>query len=668
MKKLILGLFVIFTISLFATDVSGNQSGSWVAADSPYVMVGDVTVFSGQTLTIEPGVQVLSNAGFQLTVTGNIIAEGTITDSISFSYNGEGINWAGIKLEGSAESSFSYCSVRDAEEGINTVGAPVEISNCFISNNIQGIHVFGIGYDPLPIVLIDNCVITNSQENAIFVVENSGVTIQNCDISFSAMDESPRGAIMLSAQGGSNNPTILNNYIHHNVWQGITAWDITGAGNINPLIQGNEVAYNLSGIYLYYANGIVDDNYIHDNFVTGNANSGAGVMVQGDNANPVFTNNEISGNFTGFYIVAGAMPNLGNVYNDNDMDDGFNWIHDNTDGSGTTWSVYNASASDITAQNNIWDSEDATEIGVTINDSNDSGSYGTVTFDPIYQHMYYAPENLTVAIDTGSEPWSLVIEFTGADPYPWETLIGYNLYIDGVMTEQFTGSPVYYYPSSFPAMPFTVGLSALYEDDAESEITEYEVTNLILNPPVNFAFVMEEDNVELNWEAPETGSELELQSYKIYLEEETIETTETSYILTGLENGQTYQVGLTAFYGDDYESEAVTVEFTYTGTAVEDDVVGVVSDVSIYPNPFNPTTTFSFSLNSESAEIAEVVIFNSKGQRIREFKMKNEQSKMNTITWNGTDNNNNPVGSGIYFFQLKVGNETAAMKKCMLIK
>jgi len=668
MKKLILGLFVIFTISLFGTDVSGNQSGTWTVAESPYIMVGDVTVIAGETLTIEPGAQVMSNAGYQIIVTGNIIAEGTATDSIWFSYNGEGINWEGIKCEGTEPSSFAYCRVRDAEEGINSVGAPVDIANCYFTNNTQGIHVFGIGYSPVPEVMIDNCVITNSQENAIFIVENSNTTVQNCDISYSALEQSPRGAIMLSAQGGYNNPAILNNYIHHNVWQGISAWDITGTGNINPTISNNEIAYNLTGVYLYYASGTVHDNYIHDNFVAGNANSGAGVMVQGNTSNPIFTNNEISGNFTGFYIVAGATPNLGNVYNANNMDDGFNWIHDNMDESGNSWSVYNASTSDISAQNNTWDSEDATEIGATIYDSNDSGTSGTVTFDPIYQqHMYNPPENLNVTIGGSPDAWSLIIEFTGPEPYPGDVLIGYNFYIDGVLLASYTSTPMYITPFSH-SLPFTAGLSALYEG-GESSITEFEVTSIVLNPPVDFAFVMEEDNVELNWEDPLPGSAWDLQSYKIYLEDETIETTENSYILTGLEHGETYQIGLTAFYGEEYESEVVTVEFTYTGTSADEEVIGLISDVSLYPNPFNPTTTFSFSLNTESSDNAEVSIFNSKGQRIKSFVCHPELDEgRSSITWNGTDHHNNQVGSGIYFFQLKVGSEIAAIKKCLLMK
>jgi len=40
------------------TDVSGYVSGTWNLAGSPYVLVGSVTVTSGTTLNIEPGVEV----------------------------------------------------------------------------------------------------------------------------------------------------------------------------------------------------------------------------------------------------------------------------------------------------------------------------------------------------------------------------------------------------------------------------------------------------------------------------------------------------------------------------------------------------------------------------------------------------------------------------------
>jgi hypothetical protein len=79
-----------------------------------------------------------------------------------------------------------------------------------------------------------------------------------------------------------------------------------------------------------------------------------------------------------------ATSNLGDVGNDDPNDDGMNHIYNNVDESETTYSVYNMSAQDIKAENNIWDSEDYDEIAETIIDGNDNPAYGIVDFDPIF--------------------------------------------------------------------------------------------------------------------------------------------------------------------------------------------------------------------------------------------------------------------------------------------
>ena len=87
-----------------------------------------------------------------------------------------------------------------------------------------------------------------------------------------------------------------------------------------------------------------------------------------------------------------------------------------------------------------------------------------------------------------------------------------------------------------------------------------------------------------------------------------------------------------------------------------------------YPNPFNPTTMISFSLIAEDAEHAEIVIYNIKGQEIKKLEIRNLKLGINEVVWNGTDENNKPVSSGIYFYQLKVGGRSIATKKMLMIK
>jgi hypothetical protein len=86
-----------------------------------------------------------------------------------------------------------------------------------------------------------------------------------------------------------------------------------------------------------------------------------------------------------------------------------------------------------------------------------------------------------------------------------------------------------------------------------------------------------------------------------------------------------------------------------------------------YPNPFNPSTTISFELTAKDAKDAKLEIFNIKGQKVKTLQVTPSQSSRTSVTWNGSDQNNLPVSSGIYLYQLKYGNFRIT-NKCMLMK
>ncbi|MFC1887934.1 FlgD immunoglobulin-like domain containing protein, partial [Candidatus Cloacimonadota bacterium] len=90
------------------------------------------------------------------------------------------------------------------------------------------------------------------------------------------------------------------------------------------------------------------------------------------------------------------------------------------------------------------------------------------------------------------------------------------------------------------------------------------------------------------------------------------------------------------------------------------------------PNPFNPTTTISFSLNPENFENTELVIYNVKGQMIRKLipdvilSGVEGSAENHSVTWDGTDNNGDPVPSGVYFYKLKSGKHEQTRKMLLL--
>ena len=83
-----------------------------------------------------------------------------------------------------------------------------------------------------------------------------------------------------------------------------------------------------------------------------------------------------------------------------------------------------------------------------------------------------------------------------------------------------------------------------------------------------------------------------------------------------------------------------------------------------YPNPFSASTIIAFSITIEDKENSMIVIYNMKGQKVREYSIVNDQS---SIVWDGRDNNDNAVSSGIYFYKLEAGDKTC-LKKLILLR
>nr|HPR18653.1 S8 family serine peptidase [Candidatus Cloacimonadota bacterium] len=97
-------------------------------------------------------------------------------------------------------------------------------------------------------------------------------------------------------------------------------------------------------------------------------------------------------------------------------------------------------------------------------------------------------------------------------------------------------------------------------------------------------------------------------------------------------------------------------------------------ELSNYPNPFNPSTTITFSV-TQSSVFATLEIYNIKGQKVKTLDCCNSfaaasgscRTHSNTVTWNGTAENGKPVSSGIYFARLKAG-EIIKTHKMLLMK
>ncbi|NQV19231.1 MAG: T9SS type A sorting domain-containing protein [Armatimonadetes bacterium] len=90
-----------------------------------------------------------------------------------------------------------------------------------------------------------------------------------------------------------------------------------------------------------------------------------------------------------------------------------------------------------------------------------------------------------------------------------------------------------------------------------------------------------------------------------------------------------------------------------------------------FPNPFNPETTIYFT--TDHTKNTELFIYNIKGQKIKTLECGESLATTvdgvgYSISWDGKDDNNNDVSSGVYLYRLKTDGKVSISKKMLLLR
>jgi len=84
-----------------------------------------------------------------------------------------------------------------------------------------------------------------------------------------------------------------------------------------------------------------------------------------------------------------------------------------------------------------------------------------------------------------------------------------------------------------------------------------------------------------------------------------------------------------------------------------------------YPNPFNPETEIFYQLPEENR--VTIQIFNLTGQLVKTLIDENQGAGYYSTQWDGRNDRNGRVPSGVYICKMKAG-QYAGIKKMILIK
>lgn len=672
MKKL-LTLFAMLVMGLTGnslnaqTYVSGliSSNTNWTTGSNPYIVTGNILVNNGVTLIIEPGVIVKFNSGTSMQIDGELLAQGTTSNKITFTSNTADtagawgyIYFSDASVDAVYENNIygnyisgcilEYCLIQYAGgAGVSDNGAlrlddahPF-INYCTITNNnANGIR----GYNLTGSLKISNSAIINNSSSDYgggICISSTGNTL----ISGNTISKN----ITSSYGGGICNmywtAIISNNTITDNT-AGINGGGIaSGLGGIssspitNNIIENNSANGDGGGVYIYNGTSPISDNIITNN----KANSVGGIFAYGGSNTAIFNNvisdNNATGTYGGIWIFSASLP----IHN--------NHIVRNT--SADNAGIYSnyLSSNDIEfntiAYNRNTDYNNAYNRSIYIED-NTTISNNNIFSNSAFYELYNGNAQGSANVD-GTNNWWGTSNDAGiqAKIYDWFDdnslgIVNYSPYL----TAPDTAAPV-----SPPANVVMTNLGGgqvqiTWNSNPESDIAGYHVYYGGFNG-YSFTNVVDVGNI-------------------------------TSYILSGVSLTDT--IGLTAYDStyspaNEYDSTIVNDNmingneswFTFaTDTSTinviqnDSEILKAFTLLQNYPNPFNPSTIISYSLPVTSQ--VSLKVYDVLGKEVAALVNEVKPAGVHKVTFDGSG-----LASGIYYYQLRAGSFSKC-KKMILIK
>ena len=146
-----------------------------------------------------------------------------------------------------------------------------------------------------------------------------------------------------------------------------------------------------------------------------------------------------------------------------------------------------------------------------------------------------------------------------------------------------------------------------------------------------------------HWEADKSPSQMDL-NYVTF-----VDTSDGGWVLGN--GGTVLQGGVGTIVGIHTPDAPVTVPAT-------------VELLPNYPNPFNPSTTIQVRVLRRQPVRLE--IFNLQGQKVRTLWIGELAAGTHRFVWNGRNDANQPVSSGVYLYRLTTDNQSLSRKTVLL--
>ncbi|MBT6938763.1 MAG: DUF1565 domain-containing protein, partial [Candidatus Marinimicrobia bacterium] len=327
------------------TEVSGviSSNTTWSLLSSPYIATGNILVSEGVTLTIEPGVTVQLNNNAYILVQGELIAEGTSSNNITFDPFGKGIHF-GV-------TATDY-------DSLSNTGCRISYAN--ISNPTSG------NFDPVISGGRSSTHLVTGEYSSSSSNQQVSISISNCLIEDTYMVFTGWGGKEISEKSFFTNNVFING-------------SLEGDNAPNFLVKNNYFINSSFGTSSFdFKNNILDGCSISRFY---SQLHGYGYHSQ----SYVFSNNYINTRITKFQ-GGESIDFENNTYyceSGDNVTGTVSYFTGNNITGGTGYKYVMESSNDLNAENNYWGTTSLDSVQGSIYDYNDDFNLGALDVDPI---------------------------------------------------------------------------------------------------------------------------------------------------------------------------------------------------------------------------------------------------------------------------------------------
>ena len=175
-----------------------------------------------------------------------------------------------------------------------------------------------------------------------------------------------------------------------------------------------------------------------------------------------------------------------------------------------------------------------------------------------------------------------------------------------------------------------------------------------------------DDRVEVAWRLIDIEGILSFDVTRVSDRDGAVQTIRGAHVIRRADEyifeDRNAEPGITYHYRVDVHEDGVSI------TSFETSITTPVNLLALgqnHPNPFNPATSISFSI--ERDQRVTLAVYDISGRLVATLADRAMNAGEYTERWDGRDRSGNPAATGVYFFRLKAGTRTLT-RKAVLVK